>query len=302
MKNNEYEVHDPRFRLLLQPNASMDKLTGECLWAEGPVYFPATDLLIWSDIPNNRMLRWAPGMGVGVYRAPSNYSNGNTRDREGRLVSCEHGERRVTRTEHDGSITVIASHFEGKRLNSPNDVIVDSEGAIWFTDPDYGIISDYEGYRSDSEIGRCNVYRVSPGDTQVRLVSDDFVKPNGLAFSPDESKLYIADSAASHDDNAPRHIRVFDVASNGALRNGRVFVEMQSGVPDGMRVDEHGNVWTSAEDGVHCYAPDGTLLGKILIPEVVANLTFGGPRRNRLFITATSSVYALHVGVRGAAR
>ncbi|MFP3600858.1 SMP-30/gluconolactonase/LRE family protein [Paraburkholderia sp. SIMBA_053] len=302
MKNNEYEVHDPRFRLLLQPNASMDKLTGECLWAEGPVYFPATDLLIWSDIPNNRMLRWAPGMGVGVYRAPSNYSNGNTRDREGRLVSCEHGERRVTRTEHDGSITVIASHFEGKRLNSPNDVIVDSEGAIWFTDPDYGIISDYEGYRSDSEIGRCNVYRVSPGDTQVRLVSDDFVKPNGLAFSPDESKLYIADSAASHDDNAPRHIRVFDVASNGALRNGRVFVEMQSGVPDGMRVDEHGNVWTSAEDGVHCYAPDGALLGKILIPEVVANLTFGGPRRNRLFITATSSVYALHVGVRGAVR
>ncbi|CAH2894807.1 MAG: Gluconolactonase (EC [uncultured Paraburkholderia sp.] len=302
MKNNEYEVHDPRFRLLLQPNASMDKLTGECLWAEGPVYFPATDLLIWSDIPNNRMLRWAPGMGVGVYRAPSNYSNGNTRDREGRLVSCEHGERRVTRTEHDGSITVIASHFEGKRLNSPNDVIVDSEGAIWFTDPDYGIISDYEGYRSDSEIGRCNVYRVSPGDTQVRLVSDDFVKPNGLAFSPDESKLYIADSAASHDDNAPRHICVFDVASNGALRNGRVFVEMQSGVPDGMRVDEHGNVWTSAEDGVHCYAPDGALLGKILIPEVVANLTFGGPRRNRLFITATSSVYALHVGVRGAAR
>lgn len=302
MKNNEYEVHDPRFRLLLQPNASMDKLTGECLWAEGPVYFPATDLLIWSDIPNNRMLRWAPGMGVGVYRAPSNYSNGNTRDREGRLVSCEHGERRVTRTEHDGSITVIASHFEGKRLNSPNDVIVDSEGAIWFTDPDYGIISDYEGYRSDSEIGRCNVYRVSPGDTQVRLVSDDFVKPNGLAFSPDESKLYIADSAASHDDNAPRHIRVFDVASNGALRNGRVFVEMQSGVPDGMRVDEHGNVWTSAEDGVHCYAPDGALLGKILIPEVVANLTFGGLRRNRLFITATSSVYALHVGVRGAAR
>ncbi|MFM0497825.1 SMP-30/gluconolactonase/LRE family protein [Paraburkholderia caledonica] len=302
MKNNEYEVHDPRFRLLLQPNASMDKLTGECLWAEGPVYFPATDLLIWSDIPNDRMLRWAPRMGVGVYRAPSNYSNGNTRDREGRLVSCEHGTRRVTRTEHDGSITVIASHFEGKQLNSPNDVIVDSEGAIWFTDPDYGIISDYEGYRADSEVGRCNVYRVSPGDTQVRLVSDDFVKPNGLAFSPDESKLYIADSAASHDDNAPRHIRVFDVASNGELRNGRVFVEMQSGVPDGMRVDEHGNVWTSAEDGVHCYAPDGALLGKILIPEVVANLTFGGPRRNRLFITATSSVYALHVGVRGAAR
>ncbi|MDR5733482.1 SMP-30/gluconolactonase/LRE family protein [Caballeronia sp. LZ025] len=302
MKSQDYEVHDPRFRLLLQPNAFLEKLTGDCLWAEGPVYFPATDLLIWSDIPNNRMLRWAPGMGVGVYRAPSNFSNGNTRDREGRLVSCEHGARRVTRTEHDGSVTVIASHFEGKKLNSPNDVIVDSEGAIWFTDPDYGIISDYEGYRAESEIGRCNVYRFAPGETQVRLVCDDFVKPNGLAFSPDESKLYIADSAASHDEDAPRHIRVFDVEKDGALRNGRVFIAMQSGVPDGLRTDEQGNVWTSAEDGVHCYAPDGALLGKILIPEVVANLTFGGLRRNRLFITATSSVYAVHVGVRGAAR
>ncbi|MDR5880560.1 SMP-30/gluconolactonase/LRE family protein [Caballeronia sp. LZ032] len=301
MKASDIEVHDPRFRLLLQPNAFLSKLTDQCLWAEGPVYFPASDLLIWSDIPNNRMLRWAPGMGVGVYRAPSNYSNGNTRDREGRLVSCEHGARRVTRTEHDGSVTVLADKFEGKRLNSPNDVIVDSRGEIWFTDPDYGILSDYEGYRADSEIGRCNVYRVTE-DGQVRIACDDFVKPNGLAFSPDETKLYVADSGASHDDAAPRHIRVFDVAADGALRNGRVFIEMQSGVPDGMRLDEHGNVWTSADDGVHCYAPDGTLLGKILIPEVVANLTFGGFNRNRLFIAATSSVYSLHVGVRGAGR
>ncbi|MDR5821947.1 SMP-30/gluconolactonase/LRE family protein [Caballeronia sp. LZ043] len=301
MKASDIEVHDPRFRLLLQPNAFLSKLTDQCLWAEGPVYFPASDLLIWSDIPNNRMLRWAPGMGVGVYRAPSNYSNGNTRDREGRLVSCEHGARRVTRTEHDGSVTVLADKFEGKRLNSPNDVIVDSRGEIWFTDPDYGILSDYEGYRADSEIGRCNVYRVTENG-QVRIACDDFVKPNGLAFSPDETKLYVADSGASHDDAAPRHIRVFDVAADGALRNGRVFIEMQSGVPDGMRLDEHGNVWTSADDGVHCYAPDGTLLGKILIPEVVANLTFGGFNRNRLFIAATSSIYSLHVGVRGAGR
>ncbi|MDR5836416.1 SMP-30/gluconolactonase/LRE family protein [Caballeronia sp. LZ034LL] len=301
MKASDIEVHDPRFRLLLQPNAFLSKLTDQCLWAEGPVYFPAADLLIWSDIPNNRMLRWAPGMGVGVYRAPSNYSNGNTRDREGRLVSCEHGARRVTRTEHDGSVTVLADKFEGKRLNSPNDVIVDSRGEIWFTDPDYGILSDYEGYRADSEIGRCNVYRVTENG-QVRIACDDFVKPNGLAFSLDETKLYVADSGASHDDAAPRHIRVFDVAADGALRNGRVFIEMQSGVPDGMRLDEHGNVWTSADDGVHCYAPDGTLLGKILIPEVVANLTFGGFNRNRLFIAATSSIYSLHVGVRGAGR
>lgn len=302
MKSSDYEVYDPRFRLLLQPNAFLTRLTSENLWAEGPVYFPATDLLIWSDIPNNRMLRWAPGMGVGVYRVPSNYSNGNTRDGEGRLVTCEHGARRVTRTEHDGSVSVLASHFEGKRLNSPNDVIVDSKGDIWFTDPDYGILSDYEGYRADSEIGRCNVYRVLANSTRVELVSDDFVKPNGLAFSPDESLLYIADSAASHDDEAPRHIRVFDVSREGGLRNGRVFMEMHSGVPDGMRIDERGNVWTSAEDGVHCYEPDGALLGKILIPEVVANLTFGGINRNHLFIAATSSIYALHVGVRGAAR
>ncbi|MDR5781444.1 SMP-30/gluconolactonase/LRE family protein [Caballeronia sp. LZ065] len=301
MKPSDIEVHDPRFRLLLQPNAFLSKLTDQCLWAEGPVYFPASDLLIWSDIPNNRMLRWAPGMGVGVYRAPSNYSNGNTRDREGRLVSCEHGARRVTRTEHDGSVTVLADKFEGKRLNSPNDVIVDSRGEIWFTDPDYGILSDYEGYRADSEIGRCNVYRVTENG-QVRIACDDFVKPNGLAFSPDETKLYVADSGASHDDAAPRHIRVFDVATDGTLRNGRVFIEMQSGVPDGMRLDEHGNIWTSADDGVHCYAPDGALLGKILIPEVVANLTFGGFNRNRLFIAATSSIYSLHVGVRGAGR
>jgi gluconolactonase len=302
MKPSDFEVHDARFRLLLQPNAFLTKLTDECLWAEGPVYFPASDLLVWSDIPNNRMLRWAPGMGVGVYRAPSNYSNGNTRDAEGRMVSCEHGARRVTRTEHDGSITVIASHFEGKRFNSPNDVIVDSHGGIWFTDPDYGIISDYEGYRADSEIGRCNVYRIAPGGTQAQIVCDDFVKPNGLAFSPDESKLYIADSGASHSEDDPRHIRVFDVASDGALRNGRVFIAMKTGVPDGMRLDEHGNVWTSADDGVHCYAPDGTLLGKILIPEVVANLTFGGIDRNRLFIAATTSIYSLYVGVRGAGR
>ncbi|CAN7472037.1 SMP-30/gluconolactonase/LRE family protein [Caballeronia sp. LjRoot34] len=302
MKSDELEVHDPRFRPLVLLNAPLQKLTAECLWAEGPVYFPATDLLIWSDIPNNRMLRWAPSMGVGVYRSNANYSNGNTRDREGRLVTCEHGGRQVTRTEHDGRVVVLASHYEGRRLNSPNDLVIDSHGAIWFTDPDYGILSDYEGFRASSEIGSCNVYRVSPDDAHVRIVANDFVKPNGLAFSPDEARLYIADSGASHDAHGPRHIRVFDVASDGALRNGRIFAEMESGVPDGLRTDEHGNVWTSAEDGVHCYAPDGTLLGKILIPEVVANLTFGGLNRNRLFITASSSVYALHVGVRGAAR
>jgi len=300
MNPKDYEVHDRRFRTLIQPNAFLEKLDGGSMWAEGPVYFPAGDFLVWSDIPNSRMLRWAPGMGVGTFRANSNFSNGNTRDREGRLVTCEHGLRRVTRTEHDGSITVLASAYQGKRLNSPNDTVVASDGSVWFTDPDYGIMSDYEGGRADSEIGRCNVYRVSPQGGEVGLVADDFVKPNGLAFSPDESRLYIADSAASHIEGAPHHIRVFDVAG-GKLSNGRVLVEINEGIPDGMRVDEYGNVWTSALDGVHCYTPEGNLLGKILIPEVVANLTFGGVHRNRLFITANTSLYSVYVAVRGAA-
>jgi gluconolactonase len=300
MQAHEFEVLDPRFRRLIQPNALLQKITGDCLWTEGPVYLPAADLLIWSDIPNNRMMRWAPGMGVGVFRAPSNFSNGNTLDGEGRIVTCEHGGRRVTRTEHDGRVLELASRFEGKRFNSPNDVIVDSRGVIWFTDPDYGILGDYEGYRADSEIGRCNVYCISPGDGRVQLVADDFIKPNGLAFSPDESVLYIADSGATHDENGPRHIRAFDVARDGALLHSRVVIDMERGVPDGFRVDEKGNIWTSAEDGVHCCTPAGILLGKISIPEVVSNLTFGGAYRNTLFITATTSVYALPLCVRGA--
>ncbi|WP_118184612.1 SMP-30/gluconolactonase/LRE family protein [Paraburkholderia phosphatilytica] len=302
MNPNEYEIHDARFRALLQPNAFMEKLAGGCRWSEGPVWFPAANFLAWSDIPNNRMMRWVPDVGVGVFRANANFSNGNTLDRECRLVTCEHGTRRVTRTEHDGSITAITDRFEGHRLNSPNDVVVHSDGSIWFTDPDYGILSDYEGYRAPSEVGRCNVYRVSPADGKVECVADDFAKPNGLAFSPDETQLYVADSGASHIDNGPRHIRVFDVDSSGKLRNSRVFKDVLPGVPDGMRLDEHGNVWTSAADGIHCYAPDGTLLGKILVPETVANLVFGGPNRNRLFIAASTSLYSLYVGVRGAAR
>lgn len=300
MNPHEYEIHDARFRFLLQPNAQFDKLAGGCMWSEGPVWFPAADFLVWSDIPNNRMMRWVPGIGTGVFRAHSNFSNGNTLDRECRLVTCEHGTRRVTRTEHDGRITVIADRYEGRRLNSPNDVVVQSNGAIWFTDPDYGILGDYEGFRAPSEIGACHVYRVTPETGSVERMTDDFAKPNGLAFSPDETRLYVADSGASHLANGPHHIRVFDVDAQGRLHNGRVFAEVSPGVPDGMRVDEQGNVWTSAGDGIHCYAPDGTLLGKILVPETVANLVFGGPKRNRLFIAASTSLYSLYVGVRGA--
>ncbi|WP_159585333.1 SMP-30/gluconolactonase/LRE family protein [Chelativorans xinjiangense] len=297
-----YEVHDPRFRSLIIENARLEQLHTGCRWAEGPVWFADANQLLFSDIPNQRMLRWEPDGGVSVFRAPSNFANGNTRDRQGRLVTCEHGTRCVTRTEPDGTITVLADSFAGKRLNSPNDVIVRSDGSVWFTDPTYGILSDYEGYKAEPEQGARNVYRLDPETGELTAVAGDFRQPNGLAFSPDESTLYIADSAASHDETAPRHIRAFDVVDGKTLENGRVFASIDKGIPDGMRVDTEGNVWSSAADGVHCFAPDGRLLGKILVPETVANLTFGGPRRNRLFITATTSLYALYVTATGAQR
>ncbi len=294
-----YEVHDTRFRDLVIPNAAMEVIHSGCRWAEGPVWFKDGNYLVWSDIPNQRMLRYIPDVGVHLFRANSNFSNGNTRDRLGRLVSCEHGKRRVTRTETDGTITVIADSFEGKRLNSPNDAVVHSDGAVWFTDPTYGILSDYEGFRAEPEQAQRHVFRVDPNGSIVAVVSD-FLQPNGLAFSPDEKLLYIADSGSSHVPDAPRHIRVFDVVEGRSLANGRVFCEVD-GVPDGMRVDIHGNVWTSGGKGVHCFTPDGTLLGSIRLPETVANLTFGGIRGNRLFITATTSVYSVFVATNGVA-
>ncbi len=295
-----YEIHDDRFRYLTVGSAGLDELYDGCRWAEGPVWFADLNCLLWSDIPNQRMLRWAEGT-VSVFRSPSHFTNGNTRDREGRLVSCEHGSRRVTRTEVDGSITVLADRYEGKRLNSPNDVVVRSDGSIWFTDPSYGILSDYEGYRAEPEQATRNVYRIDPTTGELEAVVTDFGQPNGLAFSPDETKLYVADSASSHDVTAPRHIRVFDVVDGKNLANGREFCSVDKGLPDGFRIDVAGNLWTSAGDGVHCFAPDGTLLGKILVPQTVANLTFGGPRRNRLFITATRSLYSVFLATSGAA-
>lgn len=302
MAKNEhplYEIHDPRFRYLVVKSAALDELYSGCRWAEGPVWFADSGSLIWSDIPNQRMLRWVPDGGVSTFRAPSNFTNGNTRDRHGRLVSCEHGARRVTRTEIDGSITVLADSFQGKRLNSPNDVVVRSDGSVWFTDPTYGILSDYEGYKAEPEQTTRNVYRLNPETGALEIVVDDFGQPNGLAFSPDETKLYVADSASSHDINAPRHIRVFDVIDGRTLANSRVFCDIDTGLPDGFRVDVAGNIWTSAGDGVHCFAPDGTLLGKIKVPQTVSNLTFGGPRRNQLFITATKSLYSIYTATTG---
>lgn len=300
--SDAYEYYDPRFRTLTVPIAAVEKLHDGCRWAEGPVWFGDGGYLVWSDVAENRMLRWVPGLGVSVFRAPSNNANGNTRDRQGRLVTCEHLTRRVTRTEPDGSITTLADRHDGRRLNSPNDVVVKSDGSIWFTDPTYGILSDYEGARAEPEQGGCHVYRVDPITGGVAIAADDFAKPNGLAFSPDEKILYIADSGRSHDENGPHHIRAFDVGEGARLSNGRVFAEIEHGVPDGFRVDAGGNLWTSAQDGVICYSAEGDRLGRIRLPEMVSNLTFGGPKRNRLFITATSSVYAVYVSANGAQR
>ncbi len=300
LEGTGFEVLDGRFRrCLLQPER-VERLWTGGRWCEGPAWFGAHRTLVWSDIPNNRLMRLDERNGIAsVFREPAQNANGNTVDREGRLVTCEHLTRRVTRTEHDGVITVLASHWDGKRLNSPNDVVVHSDGGVWFTDPSYGILSDYEGARSDSEIGACHVYRVDPASGRVDLMLDDFIKPNGLAFSPDESILYVADTGASHQAGGPRHIRSFKVEGGQRLSSSHVFAECGAGLFDGFRLDRDGRLWTSAADGVHAYHPDGTLLGKILLPEIVANVCFGGPKRNRLFICATSSLYAVHLNVNG---
>ncbi|MBC7480978.1 MAG: SMP-30/gluconolactonase/LRE family protein [Rhizobacter sp.] len=301
LEGTGFKILEPEFGACLAGPERVARLWGGGRWCEGPAWFAAHGTLVWSDIPNNRMLRLDELNGtVGVFRERSNNSNGNTVDREGRLVTCEHLTRRVTRTEHDGRITVLADHWQGKRLNSPNDVVVRSDGSIWFTDPSYGILSDYEGEPAASQIGACHVYRIDPLTTVVSKVADDFVKPNGLAFSPDESTLYVADTGASHDADGPRHIRQLKVSADGQqLGASALFAECTNGLFDGFRLDRQGRLWCSARDGVHAYAPTGALLGKILIPETVANVCFGGPKRNRLFICATSSLYAIHLKVNG---
>jgi gluconolactonase len=278
-------------------------------WAEGPVYFPAGRYVLFSDIPNNRIMRFSEDDGhLSVYRQPSMNSNGNTIDREGRLLTCEHSGRRITRTELDGSITIIADKFEGKKLNSPNDVVVASDGSIWFSDPAYGIGGYYEGIKAEQEQAKHNVYRVDPKSGDIKVVADDFVEPNGLTFSPDEKRLYILDTGFTDGPDNPSHIRMFDVnLSEGKLTNGKVFAEMpKPSITDGARCDRDGRVWCSVgwgdpnEDGVRCYSPQGELLGKIHIPETVANLCFGGQQRNRLYICGSTSLYAVYTSAQGA--
>lgn len=295
-----YEVLDPRFARLFNSNAHVERLWTGCRWAEGPAWFAAGRYLVWSDIPNDRMLRFDETDGsVSVFRQPAGNSNGNTVDREGRLVTAEHGGRRVSRTEIDGSITTLADRWRGKRLNSPNDVVVKSDGSVWFTDPAYGIDTDYEGNKAESEIGACHVYRIDAETGDVEAVITDMVRPNGLAFSRDESQLYVADTGRTHGAQNPAHIRVFDVDGKGVGKS-RVFADSTVGLFDGFRLDTEGRIWASAGDGVHCYDPDGTLLGKIKIPEVVSNVAFGGARRNVLYVCGTTSLYALRLMVNGA--
>jgi gluconolactonase len=288
-----FEKFDDRFNVA--GDDSLERLFSEGRWTEGPVYVPSGRYLLFSDIPNDRMLRWDETEGsVSVFRSPANYANGHTLDRQGRLVSCEQGGRRVTRTELDGSVTVLADRWNGRRLNSPNDAVVAADGAVWFTDPPYGITSDYEGHRAEQEIDGCHVYRIDPASGEVARVADDFERPNGLAFSPDEQRLYIADTRRGH-------VRVFDVDGAG-LSGGEVFAESPGGNFDGLRVDVEGRLWAAAAD-VNCFHPDGTLLGTLRIPQpAVSNLVWGGPKRNRLFITATDSVYSVLLNTNGAWR
>ncbi|MGW8726183.1 SMP-30/gluconolactonase/LRE family protein [Streptomyces sp. NPDC055808] len=295
-----YDMLDERFRTgrCMNGDANLEVLYTGCRWAEGPIYLPAWKQVIWSDIPNDRMLRWDEETGtVSVFRHGAGHSNGNTLDHQGRLITCEQGNRRVTRTEHDGTLTVLADRWQGKRLNSPNDATVKSDGSIWFSDPDFGITSDYEGYRAESEIGANNVYRIDPDSGEVRLAAEGFGAPNGLVFSPDEQELFVSDTRAGL-------IRVFDVQTDGTLSEGRKFVDAASRENarfDNLRFDADGRLWAAAmDDGVHCYDPaDGKLIGRLNIPETVSNIAWGGPKRNRLFITAQTSVYSLMMGVTG---
>jgi gluconolactonase len=299
------EAVDPRFAKYKVNNAAVERLYTGTRWAEGPVWFGDGRYLLFSDIPNNRLLRWLEETGeVSVFRNPSNYSNGNFRDREGRLLTCEHDTRRVTRTEHDGTITVLADNFQGKKFNAPNDLVTHSDGTIWFTDPGYGIMSNYEGHKATFELPTA-VYRLDPKTRDLAVVVNDLDKPNGLCFSPDEKLLYVVDTGVPKRAGDPHPIYVYNV-DGVRLKNRRLFANLSPGSSDGIRCDVDGNVWSAAGwgpesfNGVHCFAPDGKLIGRIHLPETCANLCFGGVKKNRLFMAASQSLYAVYVGTEGA--
>ena len=298
------ETLDERFDAYRIFSAAVERLYTGCRWAEGPVWFGDGRYLLWSDIPNNRILKWEEETGrVSVYRRPSDFGNGNTRDRQGRLVTCEHGGRRVTRTEIDGSVSVLTDSWQGRRLNSPNDVVVKSDGSVWFTDPPFGILGNYEGHKAEPEVEQA-VYRLDGESGEATIVADDVLGPNGLCFSPDEGLLYVVESRGVPN----RKIVVYEVSDNGReISNKRVLIDAgPGGTPDGMRCDIDGNLWcgwgmgSEELDGVLIFAPDGAKIGRIALPERCANVCFGGHKRNRLFMAASQSLYALYVNTQGA--
>jgi gluconolactonase len=299
--SGDITIHDPRFGPLVIGHAKLEKLWTGSRWAEGPAYFPAGKYLVWSDIPNDRLMRYDETDGsVSVFWQGCGNHNGHTVDQQGRLVSCEHLARCVSRIEHDGARTVIASHWNGKRLNSPNDVVVAQDGAIWFTDPTYGIDGDYEGETAVSEIGASNVYRVDPATGEVAAVVTDRVRPNGLAFSRDGRHLYVGDTGRSHMPDLPVTITRYPVGGDGrSTGGGDTFATLASGYYDGFRVDRSGNLWTSAGHDVRCYGSDGTHGLTIEVGEIVGNLCFGGTKRNRIYICGQTSLYALFVNAAG---
>ena len=294
-----FEITQPRFKALVLPNAPLERLAEGFRWCEGPVWFGDRDELLFSDLPDNRVMRWSERGGLAVFREAGDFENGHARDRQGRLLSCSHRGRRISRTELDGRVVTLVDAYEGRRLNAPNDIVCRSDGTIWFTDPPYGIQTDYEGGKQTSELP-ANVYRFDPSDGSLRVVADDFEGPNGLAFSPDERRLYVAESGLQFAESPRQFIRAFDVSEDGRLSGGDHFHTVAPGFADGFRVDEDGRLWSSAADGVHCIDPGGELVGKVLVPATVSNLAFGGRHRSRLFLCASHALYAIYLNVRGA--
>lgn len=303
------EVLDPRLAPVAQGAGTLERLCTGAVWSEGPVWMHEDGSVLWSDIPNNRMLRWHETEGMSVWRDAVEFTNGHAREADGSLLHCSHGQRAIVRTRFDAGLSntrdeVVVDRYQGKRLNSPNDVVVKSDGSIWFTDPPYGIVSDREGHQAESELGACYVFRFDPASGNLSLVSDFVEEPNGLAFSPDESVLYVSDTSAAlrSDGSGHHHIVTFDVIDGQRLERPRVFAVVEPGLADGFRIDKHGFVYTSSEDSVQIYHPDGTRIGRIPVPEKVGNLTFGGPERDQLFIAASTSLYRIRLNTRGMQR